>query len=132
MKNKTQRCKTCGHEIEPKMETMKIKEFNLEITKPITWTKTFGEIVIPKGFRLFKLWELWRLLESKYGDEFLGEFKGQCNYFFCEQTKYAKKKNFLSGLYLYGVLDLYSISDSLAGSSGSGRVAFCRDLKEKK
>jgi hypothetical protein len=73
---------------------MKIKEINIEVTKIKEWDKSYDEIKPPKGFRLIKIWELAYILESKYCNKFLGKFKDKWNYFWCEQTKYAKKNKY--------------------------------------
>ena len=124
------KCKTCGHEM--KEEPIKIKELNLEVQRPQKWVKPYNEIVIPKGWRNIKVWELWFILDgSKYMDNFLGYYKGKYNYFYCEQTSWAKKNNRLSRLSLDGDLVLYSgwSGGDLGNSDGDGRVVFCRDLK---
>ena len=96
------------------------------IPKILDWDKPYNEIVIPKGMRLIKLWELFKLLDSKYSDKFLGNYKGKWNYFWCEQTKYAKLNNRSSGLCLVRGLDLYSGDVSLAYSDDCGRVVFVK------
>src|SRR3990167_4333213 len=104
------KCKYCKQEMPEKIsKTMAINDLGLEVTYPIEWTKPYDEIIIPKGWRKIKVWELWFILDgSKYMDKFLGEYKGQFNYFWCEQTDYAKKNDYASGLSLYRNLDLSS------------------------
>jgi hypothetical protein len=91
--------------------------------------KTFKEISMPKGCRLMRIWEFAKLIESDESDEFLGEFKGQYNYFFLEQTKYAKANNYLFRAYLNSVGDWSARDGNLADSNGDGRVVFCREKK---
>ena len=113
---------------------LKVKEWNLEITPIQDWNKPYNQIIIPKGFRKIKVWELWRLLESKYADEFLGDYKGEYNRFWCEQTNYDKedKENGYSRwLYFDWSLDLGSGNDVLADSNVNGRVIFCKDIGDK-
>ena len=117
------------------MKTIKIKELGIEVTYPIVWTKPYNEIIIPKGWRKIKVWELWFILDgSKYMDEFLGDFNGKYNYFWCEQTDYAKNNNYASRLYLNWVLVLDSgdWGGSLSDSNDDGRVCLVRELKEAK
>jgi hypothetical protein len=103
---------------------------DIEVSKIIKHeNKTFKEINIPKGCRLMRIWEFAKLIESSESDKFLGEFKGQCNYFFLEQTKYAKANNHTSRAYLYGGGDWCSGNDDLACSDDDGRVVFCREKK---
>lgn len=114
--------------------TMKIPELNIEVTKPIEWTKTIGEIIAPKGWRVIKQSELFYILDkSKYMNDFLGDFKGKWNLFYCTHSNEEKTngKSGLSGLDLDGDLGLYSDwnGNDLAYSDGDGRVAFARDLK---
>src|SRR3990167_184493 len=114
------------------MKTIKIKELGIEVTYPIVWTKPYNEIIIPKGWRKIEIWELWFILDgSKYMDKFLGKFKGEFNYFWCEQADYAKKKNYSSRLYLSRNLNLASRywNVNLSYSDEDGRVVFARDLK---
>jgi hypothetical protein len=103
---------------------------NIEVSEIIKHeNKTFKEISIPKGCRLMRIWEFAKLIESKESDEFLGEFKGQYNYFFLEQTKYAKANSFIVGACLYGGGAWNYDNGSLANSSDDGRVVFCREKK---
>jgi phage terminase large subunit-like protein len=90
--------------------------------------KTFKEISIPKGCRLIKIWEFAKLIESDESDEFLGEFKGLYNYFFLEQTKYAKANNYLFRACL-NCDGIWFAHVGLANSNGNGRVVFCREKK---
>lgn len=114
------------------MKTLKIKELGIEVTKPIEWTKPYNQIEVPKGWRKIKVWELWFILDgSQYIDEFLGDFKGKRNWFWCEQTDYAKKNNYSSGLYLYWGLYVGSGYVGLANSVGDGRVVFVKDWVNK-
>jgi hypothetical protein len=91
--------------------------------------KTFKEISIPKGCRLIRIWEFAKLIESDESDEFLGEFKGQYNYFFLEQTKHGKANSFVARAFLDRVGDWGSDSVNLAYSNDNGRVVFCREKK---
>ncbi len=130
----TKICLSCGQEVK---ETGELKfteypEFGIEVSQIIDWDKPYNEIVVPEGCRLMDVWELWRLLESKYSDAFLGAYKGKYNYFWCEQTKYAKENNYSSGLSLYWYSYLLSYYEDLASSHSYGRVAFVRDLKVEK
>jgi len=104
---------------------------NLELTYPQSWTKQYNEIVIPEGFRLIRIWELWELLESKQADDFLGDLKGKFCYFWCEQTSYAKKYSFSSGLFLGRYLSVVSSNEYLANSNSYGQVVMVK-LKENK
>lgn len=122
------KCKHCGHEIEEK-KTIKMPEFNIEITEIQDWSKPYNEIIAPKGFRKIEVWELWRILDSKYRDKVLGEYKEKSNYFWCEQTEYDKRNNYSRWLYLSRGLNLGSNNDVLAVSYSGGRVIFCRSLK---
>ena len=113
-------------------DLMRIPELKIEVTKPVKWIKPCNKIVAPKGFRKIKVWELWFILDgSRYMDEFLKDFKGKYNWFWCEQTNYANKNNYSSGLVLGWGLGLVSDVDNLAGSNGRGRVVFTRDLPQK-
>jgi hypothetical protein len=112
------------------MTTKLFKFKDLEITPIKTWTKPYYKIKVPKGFRKIKVQELWDLLESDKSEDFLGEYKGKSNWFWCEQTKWAKRNNYASGLCLGRDLDLDSGSGSLAHSIGNGRVVFVKDGKK--
>jgi len=91
--------------------------------------KTFKEISIPKGCRLMRIWEFAKLIESDERDEFLGEFKGQYNYFFLEQTKYGKANSFIARACLCRNGGWGSGNGDLACSNDNGRVVFCREKK---
>jgi hypothetical protein len=91
--------------------------------------KTFKEIKIPKGCRLMRVWEFAKLIESNESDEFLGEFKEQYNYFFLEQTKYAKANSLVARVYLNRDGDWDFGNDDLADSDDDGRIVFCREKK---
>jgi hypothetical protein len=122
------KCKTCGHEIAKteELELFESKVLGLTLTKIQDWNKPYNEIVIPEGFRKIKIWELWQLLESEEMDKFLGDYKGKYNWFWCEQTNYAKKNGYSSGLCLDWNLDLYSVDGGLADSGDGGRVVFVK------
>jgi hypothetical protein len=108
------------------MKLFKSKVLDLTITKIIDWNKPYNEIVIPKGFRLIKVWELMKLLESKERDKFLDSYKSKYNWFWCEQTTYAKANNYFSWLYMDGDLYIGSNSEYLASSYSDGRVVFVK------
>ena len=111
---------------------MKLFKFkNLEITYPKSWTKPYNEIVIPEGFRLIRVWELWELLESEQAEEFLGPLKDEYCLFWCEQTRYAKRFDFSSRLYLDGNLNVYSDNDDLADPNSNGQVVFVKEEVKK-
>lgn len=113
-----------------KEDTIIIKELGIEVTKPKDWTKPYNQIEVPTGWRKIKVWELFYILDgSKYMDDFLGDYKGKWNYFWCERTDFAKKNNYFSGLGLYWDLDLDSNWNSLVDSNDGGRVCFCRSVK---
>lgn len=77
------------------VETIKIPELNLEVTRTQEWTKPYNKIIVPEGWRKIKVQELWFILDgSKYVDDFLGDFKGKWNRFWCEQTHYDKENNY--------------------------------------
>ena len=115
---------------EKEYELFKSKVLGLTLTKIKTWDKPYNEIIVPEGFRMIKIWELWQLLESKERDKFLGDYKGKYNYVWCEQTNYAKLNNHSSGLCLYGSLSVDSYGGDLAGSSSVGRVVFVKEEKK--
>ncbi len=123
------KCKTCGHELKEK-RTLKIKELKIEVTYPAEYTGQYNKIEIPKGWKLINVRDLWWILdESKYMNDFLGNFKGEWNRFWCEQTKHDKKAKQSRWLVLDGYLVLYSDWGNLDYSDSDGRVVFVRDLK---
>jgi hypothetical protein len=118
-------------ELENKITFRKFKCLpDIEVSEIIKHeNKTFKEISIPKGCRLMRIWEFAKLIESDERDEFLGEFKGQYNYFFLEQTKYGKANSFIARAYLSRGGGWSSNDDDWASSDNSGRVVFCREKK---
>ncbi len=117
------KCKHCGSEIK-KPKLFKSKVLNLELTQIQDWDKPYNEIEIPKGFRLIKVEELWKLLDSKEADSFLGNYKGEYNWFHCAQTKNDKREKWGRRLCLGRGLNLSSDDEDLASSYGDGRVVF--------
>jgi len=105
----------------------------LKVSNIIKWTKPYDEIIVPRGCRLIKQWELFKLLEEDYeiADEFLGDYKGKYNLFWTEQSRFAKSYNYTSGLYLGGGLYLSSGNEDLAYSDVGGRVVFVKEVKNE-
>ncbi len=122
-------CPHCNKDTD-NIELFESKVLGLDITNIQDWDKPYNEIVVPEGYRKIKIWELWELLESEERDDFLGEYKGKYNNFWCEQTNYAKLNNYSSRLCLNGNLGVYSDDDELAGSGDGGRVVFVK-IEEK-
>ena len=110
------------------LKPFKSKELNIEITPLIEWTKNYNQIIIPKGWRLLKTHECIYLIEEGYKDKLIGKFKDKYNYIWVQQTNYARKNNYSSGVYFDRDGNVGSYDDGLQYSSGSGRVAFCREL----
>lgn len=104
---------------------------NLEVSQIKDHQETFDKIVIPQGCRLMRIWEFAKLIESDESDEFLGDYKGKWSYFYLEQTKYAKKNNYVASACVVRDGDWVSIDVDLAYSGDDGRVVFVRDLEVK-
>ncbi len=129
-------CRHYGSEIADKAKTIKIPELNIEVTKPIKWTKTVGELLESDlyknhkkdGWEIIEKWQLWFILDgSKYMNKFLGNFKGKWNLFYCAPSNYTK----LNKLPSLSRLDLdWNDGYDLAVSDGDGRVVLCRGLKQ--
>jgi hypothetical protein len=111
------------------METKKIKELNIRITKPEIWIKPYKDIVIPKGMRLIKVWELFWIFESKYKD-FLFSEKGWLD-FACKQLDCDIKNNYSRWVYRSGDGDLVAGGGSLLSASSDGRVVFVKGAKDE-
>lgn len=122
------KCTKCNQEIK-KPKTLKIKELKIEVTYPVEHTAKYSEISIPAGWRLINVRDLWWILDSsKYLDDFLGNFKGKWNRFWCEQTVIDKRKKQSRWLNLNRDLGLGSLWDYLDDSNSSGRVVFAKNL----
>ena len=122
------KCKHCGQEI-PKEKPLKIPELKINVFPIQDYKGRYEDIKIPNGKRLIKVWELIWILDSKYDKQFLGNYKGKDNFFWCKQLKYDKQNKRSRGLTLYGDLDLSSYWDYLPVSNAGGRVVFVEDLK---
>lgn len=94
------------------------------IPKIIPYKGRYCDIKVPKTKRLIERHELFQLIDSKYRNKFLGKFKGQWNWFWCNQTVHDKKNSRASRLYLYRSLYVSSDYDGLAVSGADGRVVF--------
>ena len=113
------------------LKTFKCKKLNLEITPLKEWTKPYNKIIIPKGWRLLKIYEFAYLIEEGYKKELIGKFINKYNYIWLQQNKYAKDNNYSFRAYLDGDGDWYAGDGDLPGSDVDGRVAFCRELNVK-
>jgi len=127
------KCEKCGKTIKNyKSKTLKIAEFNLEVTEIQDWDKPYNEITVPKGWRLSEIWEIGRIIDSKYYEEFIGKNKEKWSRIWCAQTAYAKENDKSSCAFLGRCRDWGSGNGHLADSNSGGRVVFVRDLNDKK
>lgn len=112
-----------GYEIK-KNELIKIKELNLEI-KYEKWTKSYNELLknIPKGFRLMKCSELFKIEELGLLDEITEE---KSIYIYLEQLPNDNKNQWSRVLYRFRGSSLGARGGDLADTNGSGRVIFAR------
>lgn len=115
-------------------KTLKIPEIGYEFTEIQDWDKPYRDIVAPKGWELIEIWQLAYILESKYADRFLGEYKDNYSCFWTKQTKHAKENNYSNRLYRgrngnWGGSIWFG---SLANSDAGGRVVFARPLQKGK
>jgi len=119
------KCKCCGHEIE---EWTKIPELNIEVSQIKEWKESYNELLknIPKGCRLMKVWEIFKINELEIFDKIFNEKSVR---YYCEQLPVDKKEKWGRWVYLGGSSYLGSIDVDLAYSVGDGRVVFVRDLK---
>ena len=103
-------------------ELIEIKELNIKITKPKEYTKSYEELLkeIPKGFRLIKCSEIFKLEELGL----LRDIINNC-WIPCEQLPIDKENNHSRWLCLDDS-DLSSDWDGL-GSNGGGRVIFVEE-----
>ena len=122
------KCPKCGYE---GLELFESKVLGLTITKIQDWDKPYKEIVIPEGYRMIKVWELLKLVESEECNNFLGKYSETYNYFLCAQTKYAKENSRSSWLYLNNNLNFDSVNGDLANYEEVGRVVFVKLEDEK-
>jgi len=113
------------------LKTFKCKKLNLEIAPLKEWTKSYNKIIIPKGWRLLKIYEFAYLIEEGYKKELIGKFINEYNHIWLQQTKYAKDNNYSFGAYLGDDGNWYASDDGLPSSVDYGRVAFCRELNVK-
>ena len=119
------KCKCCGHEIE---EWTKIPELNIEVSNIKEWKESYNELLknIPKGCRLMKVWEIFKINELEIFDKIFNEKSVR---YYCEQLPVDKKEKWSRWVYLNSNSNLNSYDDSLADSDDDGRVVFVRDLK---
>ncbi len=111
--------------LEQKKQTFLIEGY--EVTKPVkaeTYDK--AKLLCPKGFRLPKRWELFKILEDM---ENRNKLTDKYWMFFWTSTI---EDNYVKGLYLYRDLDFSSRNEGLSYSSEDGRVAFVRNVSNQK
>ena len=105
---------------------------NLEWSKIKKWNKTFGEIEIPKGWRLPTTDELKSIYKTEKAEEFDKEYMKKWHWIYCQQNKYAKENNLLSGVFLGSDGDFCVSNEDLSYAYDGGWVVFCREIMEKK
>jgi hypothetical protein len=112
------KCKTCGHEIETK--TIVIDKTKYELEQHDNGIK-FGDIKIPKGWRLLKPWEAQRLWD-------LGYLRN--NWFFVENTcKEEKKKGNVAWFDANSDWATLCCNGGRACADVSLGVVLCRDVE---
>ena len=106
---------------------IKIEELNIEIEFK-EWTKSYKELLenIPKGFRLMKCSEFFKLAELNLIDKITKEIDINI---YLEQLSIDIENKWARVLCRGGDLDLYARNGGLASSDSGGRVIFVRDLK---
>ena len=104
-------------------KTYKIEGY--EITKPIK-CKTYqdAEKNCPKGFRLPKRWELFKIFENMKNRKKLSN--GEYMFFWSSIIE----NNYCKGLYLYRYLIVFSYNDILVNSFSYGQVIYVKENKK--
>lgn len=117
-------CPHCNKETE---KLIKIEELNIEV-KFEKWTESYEELLknIPKGFRLMKVSEFFKLAELDLIDKINTE---KNIYIYLEQLPIDKKNKWARVLCRYWNFDLFARDSGLADSDSGGRVIFIKDIQ---
>lgn len=117
-----------GYEVK-KYELIKIPELNIEI-KLEEWKKSYKELLnnIPKGFRLMKCSEIFKLVELDILDKITKE---KNIFIYLDQLPIDEKNKWARVLYRGRGSGLYARNVDLAVADGSGRVLFCREVNNE-
>ena len=120
------KCKECGHEI--KVNLIKIPELKIEL-KYEKWSESYEDLLhnIPKGFRLMKCSEFFKIAELDLLDKITKEKSIDI---YLEQLPIDVKNKYSRVLYRNGDLGLSARGRDLTVSDGDGRVIFVRELKK--
>lgn len=120
-----------GYEVKLKQQKyIDFPKLKLRLYTEVHKAETFKEVekLISNKKRIPYLWELFYILEEEKIREMLNPNK-EWLFFWAKRNKFDIKRKDLSGLYLYGDWDLYSISDILVSSYSNGQVVLVEELK---